>query len=82
VSGRLLTANQVAERLAVTERYVWRLAREGRLASYRVGKYLRFAEADLEIYVDGCRTTPPRAILAPRTGVERRSKARRRFGAA
>ncbi len=52
-TGRLLTAGEVAERLGYTERYVWRLGREGVLPRIKVPgrKYVRFAEEDVERFV-------------------------------
>ena len=56
-SGRLLTAAEVAERLGYTERYVWRLGREGVLPRVKLPgrKYVRFAEEDVERLVDVAR---------------------------
>ena len=52
-SERLLTAAQVAQRLGFTERYVWKLGREGALPRVKVPgrKYVRFSEADVEQFV-------------------------------
>lgn len=49
-AGRLLTAAEVAERLGYTERYVWKLGREGVLPRIKLQgrKYVRFAEDDVE----------------------------------
>jgi excisionase family DNA binding protein len=51
--GRLLTAAEVAERLGFTERYVWRLGRDGVLPRIKLPgrKYVRFAESDVERFV-------------------------------
>ena len=51
--GRLLTAAEVAKRLGYTERYVWRLGREGTIPRVKVAgrKYVRFCEADVERFV-------------------------------
>jgi excisionase family DNA binding protein len=49
----LLTAEQVAERLQVTTRYVWKLGREGELPRVDLpGKYVRFDAADVEAFVE------------------------------
>ena len=58
--GRLLTAAEVAERLGFTERYVWRLGREGVLPRIKLPgrKYVRFAEEDVERFVAGARERP------------------------
>ncbi len=59
-SERLLTAAEVAERLGFTERYVWRLGREGVLPRIKLPgrKYVRFAEEDVERFVAGARERP------------------------
>jgi excisionase family DNA binding protein len=51
--GRLLTAAEVADRLGFTERYVWRVGREGVLPRIKLPgrKYVRFAESDVERFV-------------------------------
>lgn len=56
---RLLTAAEVAERLGFSERYVWRLGREGVLPRVKVPgrKYVRFCEADVERFVRDSRRT-------------------------
>ncbi len=57
---RLLTAAEVAERLGFTERYVWRLGREGVLPRIKLPgrKYVRFAEQDIERFIAGARQRP------------------------
>lgn len=48
----LLTAEEVAERLEVTPRYVLRLAREGRLPRVKLShKCVRFRPDDVRAYV-------------------------------
>lgn len=66
---RLLTAAEVAERLGFTERYVWRLGREGVLPRVKLPgrKYVRFCEADVERFVREGRRTGE----APRTRFSR-----------
>ena len=53
--GRLLTAAEVAERLGYTERYVWKLGREGVLPRVKLPgrKYVRFPERDVERFIAG-----------------------------
>lgn len=53
---RLLSAEQVAERWNVPKSQVWRLAREDRVPTVRVGRYVRFRVADLEAWerAGGC----------------------------
>ncbi len=59
--GRLLTAAEVAERLGYTERYVWKLGREGVLPRVKLPgrKYVRFAEEDVERLVQQGRQASP-----------------------
>ena len=45
-----LTAEEVAEMLRVSKNFVYRLAQSGELASYRVGRKLRFTLRDVEAY--------------------------------
>jgi excisionase family DNA binding protein len=42
VSGRLLTADDLAERWQVKRAHVYRLAREGRIPTVVIGRYFRF----------------------------------------
>jgi excisionase family DNA binding protein len=50
-ADRLLTANAAAALLGVTERYVWKLGRQGRLPRVKVGgKYVRFPRAAVLAY--------------------------------
>ena len=46
-----LTAEEVAEMLRVSKNSVYRLAQSGELASYRVGRKLRFTLRDVEEYI-------------------------------
>ncbi len=77
-TGRLLTAGEVAERLGYTERYVWRLGREGVLPRIKVPgrKYVRFVEEDVEQFVrDGrepVRPGPRGVPLSARRSLPRR----------
>ncbi len=78
-TGRLLTAGEVAERLGYTERYVWRLGREGVLPRIKVPgrKYVRFAEEDVEQFVrEGREPSRPLgrgvSVAAPRSSLPRR----------
>jgi excisionase family DNA binding protein len=61
-TGRLLTAAQVAERLGYTERYVWKLGREGVMPRVKLPgrRYVRFAEEDVERLVRDARGVPAR----------------------
>ena len=71
-AGRLLTAAEVAERLGYTERYVWKLGREGVLPRVKLPgrKYVRFAEGDVERFVDGARErVRPAPLRSPSAAV-------------
>jgi excisionase family DNA binding protein len=48
---RLLTAEQVAERLGVPKSWVYARAREGRIPTVRLGRYYRFRPAALEEWI-------------------------------
>src|SRR4051794_20000003 len=52
---RLLTAAQAADWLAVRESTVRDLARRGVIPSVKIGRLVRFIEADLVGYVEGLR---------------------------
>jgi len=49
-SNRLLTAADLAERWQVRPSAVYRLAREGRLPTVRVGRYVRFRAEAVEAF--------------------------------
>jgi excisionase family DNA binding protein len=48
--GPILTPDALAERWSVPKSHVWRLAREGRLPSVRLGRYVRFRLAEVEAF--------------------------------
>ncbi len=48
----LLTVAEAAVYLAVKPSYVRHLVREQRIASYRVGKFVRLRPADLDAYLE------------------------------
>jgi excisionase family DNA binding protein len=45
---RLLTAEEIAERLGMKTEWVWAQARAGRIPHVRLGRYRRFREAAVE----------------------------------
>ncbi len=51
----LLTARQVAEQLAVSQRFVYDLAARGELPVVRIGGAVRFEQADVDTYRKACR---------------------------
>ncbi len=48
---RLLTAEEIAERLGVKTQWVWAQARAGRIPHVRLGRYRRFRESAVEAWV-------------------------------
>lgn len=49
---RLLTVDDVAERVGVTKDWVWAQARAGRIPHVQRGRYRRFREEALEEWLD------------------------------
>jgi excisionase family DNA binding protein len=52
-STRLLTADELATRWQVPTAHVYRLARDGKLPTVRLGKYVRFRAAEMEQFEAG-----------------------------
>lgn len=52
MSERLRDADYVAERLGVPRSWVYSAARRGALPSVRCGRYRRFAEGDIERWIE------------------------------
>jgi excisionase family DNA binding protein len=52
---QLLTIDQLAERLGVTERYVRRLVAERRVPYRKLGKLIRFADHEIAQWLDTTR---------------------------
>lgn len=48
---RLLTAEEIAERLGVKTQWVWAQARAGRMPHIRLGRYRRFRESAVEAWI-------------------------------
>ena len=61
--SNLLSAEQVAEWLGVSARYVWRLGREGELPRIELGRYVRFDPDDVAAFIEQRKQRPrqPRA---------------------
>lgn len=51
----LLSVDDVAERLGVPKRFVYRLIEERRVPHTKVGRYVRFHAADVEAYIEAGR---------------------------
>jgi excisionase family DNA binding protein len=80
---RLLTMEEVAERLGTTPRHVRRLVFERRIAYRKLGRYVRFHPDDVAEYVAGTRI--PAGAVAGDGGTvarirSRSTAARRRAG--
>jgi excisionase family DNA binding protein len=52
---QLLTIDQLAERLGVTERYIRRLVAERRVPYRKLGKLVRFADHEIAEWLDTTR---------------------------
>lgn len=50
-----LTTKQVTERYPVSDVFLWRVRRDGKLPFYRVAGKVLFKIGDLETYFEGCR---------------------------
>lgn len=48
---RLLTADEIAERLGVNTHWVWAQARAGRIPHVQLGRYRRFRESAIEAWL-------------------------------
>ena len=53
-SGDLLTVEQTADYLNITEHFVRRLIRERRIPFLKVGRLVRLRRTDIESYLAGC----------------------------
>jgi excisionase family DNA binding protein len=61
---RLLTAQEIAERLGVNTQWVWAQARAGQIPHVRLGRYQRFRESAIEAWV--CELEASSTAAAPR----------------
>lgn len=68
--GPLLDIPSAALRMGVTERFMKRLVEERRIPYFKIGKFIRFSEEDLDDFLIAARILPEREV------VERRSKVR------
>lgn len=62
---RLLTADELAARWSVQKAHVYRLAREGRIPTVRVGRYYRFSPTAIAAWESEEGITPPRVNRQP-----------------
>jgi excisionase family DNA binding protein len=59
--GPLLDVDAVAVALGVTTRHIRRLVGERRIPFLKVGKFVRFDPAELDVWLDQRRVTPERS---------------------
>ena len=71
MSNELMTADEVADRLRVPRSWVYRAAREGDLPSARCGRYRRFDEGDVELWISRQKQTAVGAGEHPSLPAER-----------
>jgi excisionase family DNA binding protein len=67
VSDRLLTADEVAELLAVPVSWVRESTRSGAIPHVELGRYRRYRLADVEAWLEECKR-PGRTITLRRNG--------------
>jgi excisionase family DNA binding protein len=70
---RLLTAEQVADRLGMRTGWVWAQAREGRIPHVQLGRYRRFRESAVEAWLEQLE----RASASPQTFSSARQNSQR-----
>ena len=68
MTGRLLTAEEVAERLAVPLSWVREATRSGAMPCVELGRYRRYVLADVEAWLESCKR-PGRPVTLRRAGV-------------
>lgn len=52
MSDEILTVVEVANYLKLTERTVYKLAQNGEIPSFKVGKFWRFKKTDIELWIE------------------------------
>jgi excisionase family DNA binding protein len=70
---RLLTADELAERLGMKTEWVWAQARAGQIPHIRLGRYRRFRESAVEAWLHDLETGGTTSRSAPRPSQLRRS---------
>lgn len=63
VSERLLDASAIAERLVVPKSWVLESARSGAMPCVRLGRYVRFDLADVEVWLASCKQPGQATVL-------------------
>ena len=74
---RMLTTEEAAQYLGTTPRHIRRLVSDHSLSHYKVGGRVRFADVDLDAWLDGRRVDGRRPASAP-TRPSRAESSRRR----
>jgi excisionase family DNA binding protein len=67
VTGRLLTAREVAEQLGLSTETILSWVRRGDLPAFRLGRAIRFREDDLDAWL-AQRATPKRGVSTATPG--------------
>jgi excisionase family DNA binding protein len=62
----MLTVKEAAKRLGISQSKLYQLVSERKIAHYRVGGKIVFAEADLDAYLESCRVEAGGVARAPR----------------
>jgi excisionase family DNA binding protein len=57
VSGGLLTPQEAAKRMKVTDRTIYNWTRKGLLVAFKVGLVVRYSVADLDRFIEANKTT-------------------------
>lgn len=65
----LLDVRGAAQHMGVTERFMRRLVEERRIPYYKVGKFVRFSEEDLDSFLTSVRILPKKEVNERRAEV-------------
>jgi excisionase family DNA binding protein len=60
----LISRQEAAQRLGISTVTLYRHIQNGRIVSLKIGKFVRFREADLERFIKQCERKPKRDALA------------------
>ena len=53
-----LNTETAAKRLGITTRTLYRFINEGGLPAYRMGRVIRVKQADVDVFIEGCKIEP------------------------
>lgn len=62
--AELLNVRDTAKTLAISERLLWRLARDGQIWCVRIGRSVRFRRGDVLAFIDDRSGRAPAPVLA------------------